>query len=312
MSALPLNTVHPTVSVLMTAYNREEYIGEAIESVLASTYGDFELIVVDDCSSDHTVEAVRRYQRDDDRITLIVNESNLGDYPNRNHAASHAKGEYLKYLDSDDVIYPHGLEVMVHCMNAFPGAGVGLSALPDPVTPCPRSLTPREAYREHFFERDILARAPGSAIIRRSTFEQAGGFSGRRQVGDHELWLKIARLSDVVKMPTDLVWDRTHSRQEKHLDHAAEKIVMHEEIMLAALNAADCPLTVQDREAAVARLSGNRAKNYWRLLIGGRGRGQAGEYRRANGVSAASIGGFALARLLRGAFPSRSARPRGS
>ena len=77
----------PLVSVLMTAYNREKYIAEAIESVLASTFQDFELIIVDDCSRDHTVEIVRRYTSDP-RLQVHVNEKNLGDYPNRNRAAS--------------------------------------------------------------------------------------------------------------------------------------------------------------------------------------------------------------------------------
>jgi len=93
----------------MPAYNREQYVGEEIESVLSSTYRDFELIIADDCSTDSTVDIVRQYERSDDRITLIISETNLGDDPNRNCAASHAKGEYLKYVDSDDVIYPQGM-----------------------------------------------------------------------------------------------------------------------------------------------------------------------------------------------------------
>jgi len=307
---LAVGPTGPQVSVLITAYNRENYIADAIESVQASTFQDFEIVVVDDSSSDATVDVVRRYQRNDERITLIVNETNLGDYPNRNRAAREAKGEYLKYVDSDDLIYPHGLDVMIRCMNAFPEAGLGLSALPDPARPCPISLTPLEAYRENFFERDLLARAPGSAIIRRTAFEQSGGFSGRRQVGDHELWLKLASRFAVVKMPTDLVWDRQHGHQEKEFDNAAMKAVMHEEVQLAALNSDDCPLTADEREAAVARISGDRARNYWRLLVNGADRSLAAKYRRAAGVSAASIGGFALGRLIGGTALSRPAPTR--
>src|SRR5205814_9393285 len=96
----------PLISVLTTAYNREKYIAEAIESVLASTFKDFEMIIVDDCSKDHTVEIARRYSSDP-RVQVHVNEKNLGDYPNRNCASSFACGIYLKYLDSDDVIYSH-------------------------------------------------------------------------------------------------------------------------------------------------------------------------------------------------------------
>jgi glycosyltransferase involved in cell wall biosynthesis len=137
------------VSVLMTAYNREKYIAEAIESVLASSFKDFELIIVDDCSKDHTVEIARRYTSDP-RVQVHVNEKNLGDYPNRNRAASFARGKYLKYLDSDDVIYPHGLEVMVSSMERFPEAVLGLIRSPRNDAPDPAQLSPKEAYVERF------------------------------------------------------------------------------------------------------------------------------------------------------------------
>src|ERR1041384_4534965 len=102
----------PLVSLLITAYNREQFVAEAIESVLAQTFTDFELIVVDDGSQARTIEIARRYCKDS-RVQVHVNKKNLGDYANRNRAASFARGKYLKYLDSDDVLNPHGLEVMV-------------------------------------------------------------------------------------------------------------------------------------------------------------------------------------------------------
>ncbi|MBN2662839.1 MAG: glycosyltransferase family 2 protein, partial [Bacteroidales bacterium] len=97
---------NPFVSVLMTAYNREKYIAEAIESVIASTYQNWELIIVDDGSKDKTVEIAKQYEAKDPRIKVYINEKNLGDYPNRNKAASYAKGKYLKFVDADDLIYP--------------------------------------------------------------------------------------------------------------------------------------------------------------------------------------------------------------
>ena len=85
----------PAISVLMTTYNREKYVGEAIESVLNSTFKNFELVIVDDRSKDQTVEIVRNWQAKDDRVKRYINEQNLGDYPNRNQAAAHATGKYL-------------------------------------------------------------------------------------------------------------------------------------------------------------------------------------------------------------------------
>ncbi|MGN6475677.1 MAG: glycosyltransferase family 2 protein, partial [Flavipsychrobacter sp.] len=141
----------PLVSVLMTSYCREKYIANAIESVLASTYVNFELIIVDDGSTDKTVEIAQSYAAKDKRIKFFVNEKNLGDYPNRNRAASLASGKYLKYVDSDDYIYPHGLQVLVSMMEANPEAGWGLcSLIQDIRQPFPLLLSPKEAYEYNY------------------------------------------------------------------------------------------------------------------------------------------------------------------
>src|SRR5258708_2657866 len=106
----------PLVSVLTTAYNREKYLAECIESVLASTFRDYEHIIVDDQSTDRTYEIALTYAKKDSRIRVYRNEKNLGDYPNRNCAASYATGKYIKYIDADDYVYPHGLAVIVRMM----------------------------------------------------------------------------------------------------------------------------------------------------------------------------------------------------
>src|SRR5690242_8840441 len=112
----------PTVSILMTAFNRERYIGEAIESVLCSSYADFELVIVDDASSDHTVEIANKYAEEDKRIKVFVNEKNVGDYPNRNKAAQYSTGKYIKYVDSDDKLYREGLQNCIAWMEDAPEA----------------------------------------------------------------------------------------------------------------------------------------------------------------------------------------------
>jgi glycosyltransferase involved in cell wall biosynthesis len=263
----------------MTAFNREEFIANAIESVLASSLEQFELIVVDDASSDGTLSVAKRYQQRDSRVKVWSNATNLGDYPNRNKAASYASGTYIKFLDSDDVIYSHGLAAMVSCMERFPQSGFGLSAVPDTNEPYPQLVSPHDAYLEHYFRNDLLARAPGSSIIRRFAFESVGGFSGTRQVGDHELWLTLASRFPLVKMPTDLVWDRQHAAQEKRFDDNAEKAAMHDEIRLAALLSKDCPLDASERAAAAQRQLKSQADTYWTLLRHD-GKKSADKYRR--------------------------------
>ena len=86
------------LSVLMTAFNREDYITEAIESVLSSTYKNIELIIVDDKSTDTTVKIIRQYQIKDERIKLFINEINIGDYPNRNKAVYNTLEQIVLFL----------------------------------------------------------------------------------------------------------------------------------------------------------------------------------------------------------------------
>ncbi len=255
----------PLVSVLMTAYNREAYVGEAIESVLASDYQNFELIVVDDGSKDRTAGIARTYAGRDPRAQVHVNEHNLGDYPNRNKAASYATGEFLKYVDSDDRIYPWGLRAMVNCMSAFPDAGLGLSVADLGDSPHPACLSPRDAYLGHFRDgRGYFGRAPGSAIIRREAFEHCGGFTGRRQVGDHEFWLILCRTFPLVTMPRDLGWDRVHAEQELKKDSDARKAAMHFEIDREQLEHPDCPLTQDERAEAICKIRTSMARIFWK------------------------------------------------
>ncbi len=213
-----MNEAQPLVSVLMTAYNRQDFIAEAIDSVLASTYPHFELIIVDDGSKDATVAIAREYAARDSRIKVYVNPQNLGDYHNRNKAASYAQGKYLKYWDSDDVIYPHAIGVMVAAMEKFPGAGFGL------VKPhMERFNQPYPVFVERPFllfceENGLFNNSPGSAIIRRDLFQRLGGFSGKRYIGDYEFWIKCSMHTSMVIIAGFLGWDRTHANQERNFD----------------------------------------------------------------------------------------------
>ena len=95
----------PQFSVLIPVYNREEYVREAIDSVLSQTFMDYELIVVDDGSTDRTPDVLESYGN---RIKM-VRQSNQGSVVAKNNAASVATGEYLVFLDSDDILFPFAL-----------------------------------------------------------------------------------------------------------------------------------------------------------------------------------------------------------
>lgn len=104
------------VSVIMPAYNAERTITEAIESVLNQTYSEFELIVINDCSTDETKEIVEKYVASDSRIKLINNSINTGVSTSRNTGIMNAKGEYIAFLDSDDMWRKDKLEKQLDVM----------------------------------------------------------------------------------------------------------------------------------------------------------------------------------------------------
>lgn len=204
---------NPLVSILMTAYNREKYISEAIESVLASTYTNFELIIVDDCSNDNTVLIAKSYALKDERIQVYVNEKNLGDYPNRNKAATYAKGKYLKYLDSDDKIYPDGLNYCVLNMEKFINADWAI-IFPDEM-PKEYVLNSKEAIEFHFFKQPFLKIGPGGTIINKNFFYKIGMYPTLYgPANDMYFNLLAASMGNVLLLKDNFLFYRIHEGQE--------------------------------------------------------------------------------------------------
>lgn len=91
------------VSIVMPAYNSEPFIDESIRSVQSQTYGDWELLIVDDCSTDKTISIANEIARGDSRIHVFQNKQNSGAAYSRNRALREAKGDWIAFLDSDDL-----------------------------------------------------------------------------------------------------------------------------------------------------------------------------------------------------------------
>ncbi len=108
---------HPTVSIVTPTYNSEDFIDETIASVVSQTYPDWEMILVDDGSTDSTVARIEEWVQRDSRISLLVNEQNLGPGPSRNAAVDRSRGRYIAYLDSDDLWLPSKLEAQLQHMQ---------------------------------------------------------------------------------------------------------------------------------------------------------------------------------------------------
>ena len=263
--------INPKISILTTVYNREKYLAACIDSVLASGYQNWELIIVDDVSTDNSVSIARAYEKKDARIKVYVNDKNLGDYPNRNKAASYAKGKYLKYLDADDLINPQGLEVMVHTMEQFPEAALGISQkVVEDVKPYPFVMQPKETFTREFLQRGVLGLGPTGTIIRRDVFETLGGFTGTRYIGDTEMWYKIALTYPVVKMEDELIFWRQHDQQQIFMEqHNYNVIGMRYNHQLLALKQAEKLFIPNEYEIAIKKIDKRFSRNLLRYILQG-------------------------------------------
>jgi glycosyltransferase involved in cell wall biosynthesis len=112
----------PRVTVVMAVYNAAQFLREAIASVLSQTYTDFELIVVDDASTDDSSAILRSYN--DPRIRIIRHQTNLGASLSRNDALAAARGELIAIMDADDVCAPTRIERQVEFLQAHPAVGL--------------------------------------------------------------------------------------------------------------------------------------------------------------------------------------------
>jgi glycosyltransferase involved in cell wall biosynthesis len=260
----------PRISVLLTSHNREQYIAESIESVLAQSMTDFELVICDDHSSDGTVAIVEEYARRDSRIRVSVNPRNLGDYANRRHIAGLAQGRYLKYHDSDDVMYRHCLATMVEPLEAEPRAAFALSGARSwPGGPCPMLLTPRLAYEREFLGTGLFQQGPASALFRTEAFRALGGFPEVNYSGDYLFWLRACMSVNVLLVPGDLYYYRIHAGQELANPAAERARTRASAEAWKALNSPACPLSPDALETGKRNLVFIQAREiYWHLKKG--------------------------------------------
>ena len=252
----------PIISVLTTVYNREKYLAECIESVQNGHFQDYEHIIVDDVSTDGSVALAQAYAAKDPRIRVYQNETNLGDYPNRNQAASYARGKYIKYLDADDMHGRFMIDIMVDAMETFPDAGFGLFDYGPNKPLFPILLKPSETYEAHYSGRHpIFHRSPLSAIMKRIVFEELGGFSGKQHVGDFELWHEIGAKYPITIMSAGPGLWRVHDDQQSN-DNRTDPLVSFRYVLLGLeiVSSVRCPLEPTTQRALINQLERRLAR----------------------------------------------------
>jgi glycosyltransferase involved in cell wall biosynthesis len=191
-------SIHP-VSVLMPAYNVEEYIGEAIESILGQSFADFEFIILDDCSNDCTWNIIQRYAMKDRRIVAIRNKEHGGIAPSRNNLIALARGKYVVWQDADDVSMAKRIEHQYLFMEDHEGVGICSGSIKfmchydhDGYV---RIFPPSDAIlRERIFcYSPVVLQA---SIVRRALMERVGGFDeSLPQAEDLDMSIRIGMCS---------------------------------------------------------------------------------------------------------------------
>ena len=199
----------PRVSVILPAFNRETLVARAIDSVLAQTWTDFELIVVDDASTDDTRTVLERY-RAHPRVRLVLSDTNRGGSGARNLGIEAARGTLIAFQDSDDVWLPHKLAAQVAALDAHAHAGLCYCAsvyadggrtyyIPEPVFDRLDGDMSSEILRRN-------ATSTQTLLIRREDLDRAGHFDASlKRFQDWDLMIRVAQVTEFVFLPEPMV-----------------------------------------------------------------------------------------------------------
>lgn len=193
----------PKVTVLMSAYNGEKYLREAIDSILNQTFKDFEFLIINDGSTDRTAEILQSYQ--DPRIKIINNEKNMGLTKSLNKGLKIARGKYIARMDADDVSIPDRLKKEVEFLDShqnYAAVGTFVKILNEDSEVIQIMEGPIEDSQiREFFKRDNCI-VHGSAMIRKICFSDVGLYDESMvRSQDYELWLRLSRKYHLANIP---------------------------------------------------------------------------------------------------------------
>ena len=184
----------PLVSVVMPAYNCEKYIVEAIKSVLAQTYENWELLVLDDWSKDNTLQIIKQFSQKDSRIKVIPNGKNMGVSATRNRGIEFASGDWIAFLDSDDMWKPSKLEkqLKVADNNSAEFIFTGVSYINEKSEPFKGTFEVPEkvTYKKLRYQNVISC---SSVLVKKKYFENIK-MEKDEMHEDYAVWLRILKL----------------------------------------------------------------------------------------------------------------------
>lgn len=200
------------VSVLISVYNGEAHLQEAVESILGQTFSDFEFVIVDDGSTDSTWQILKAYAAQDARIVLIRNEKNIGLERSLNKGLALTQGEYIARQDADDVSLPHRLELQSHFLDIHPevGAlGTAVKIIDQQGASQDEDYLPvdHESIEALLLVNNFLHHS--TLMTRRHLMQTLKGYDeSMRHAEDYDIWWRLSRISRLATMPDILLCRR--------------------------------------------------------------------------------------------------------
>ena len=209
------------ISIIMPVYNEDKYLHAAIDSILSQTFDNFEFIIIDDASTDNSLQIIKSYT--DKRIILICNEYNVGNYPSRNKGLEIAVGKYICVMDADDVAYPQRLELQYQYLEACPDLwilGTGLDfSIPGMKWTLPSS---HEQLMIGLLQDNVSLHS--SLMIRTDVMRKYGGYDEKYVYSsDYDLMSRFSLAGKVENLPEVLMMYRWHASQISQLHRDEQK-----------------------------------------------------------------------------------------
>ncbi len=252
-----VSNTQPKVTVFIPVYNRERYVGAAIESILGQSFPDFELLVVDDGSTDRSVEVINSYK--DPRVRLVENGENLGIPRTRNRGLEFARGEYFAILDSDDCAYPRRLERQLAFLESHPDYveigtwGRAMDQQGQPLNRIKKQPVTWQEVKGHLLFHCCISNR--SVMGRTAILRDFGYRNDYFRCQDYDLHVRLARHHKIGNLAEILVRGRIH---EEQVTGQTFELGMSKKREIAAAQLADLgvPHTEQDlqRHTALGRM----------------------------------------------------------
>lgn len=226
----------PKISVIIPTYNRADLLPRAINSVLNQTFKDFELIIVDDGSTDNTKEIVSEYLKKDNRIKYIYQENSGGPAKPKNVGIKNSKGKYIAILDSDDEWFPKKLKIQLDCYEKNLNNNIGLIGCGG----IKISKNEKKYIQPNYFlpikSKELLERcipfSSSSILIKRSVFNTIGLFDENfKSADDRDLYIRINQLYNFIFVQKPLFYYFIHDNNISSKDNKDLRINEQEKII---------------------------------------------------------------------------------